>query len=98
MHKSSVTLQDIYDEIGKCELLCRNCHNSRHLDVDRYNRLKPYIDHKLETYKEHKRIDYSKIKNMVAVGYRHCKIAKEIGCCQTTVRCAINRMKRKGEL
>ena len=96
--KNGLTVDEIYNEIGKCELLCRNCHRIKHFDVERYARLKTYIEHKKETYKMRKEIDYEKIKSMVGKRMRHCDIARELGCCQTTVRCAINRMKNRGDL
>jgi len=96
--KNETSLKELSDEIDKCELLCRNCHRDKHFDINRFKRLEAYIYHKVETHKQHKVVDENKVIEMVRLGKRHCEIAKEIDCCQTTVRGIINRMKRKHRL
>ncbi len=39
--KISVSLDDIAKEISKCEILCCNCHRVKHIDVKKFNLLKP---------------------------------------------------------
>lgn len=46
--------EEIEVEIKKCVLLCRNCHQKRHIDIDRVNRLSLIIQQKITQIKTFK--------------------------------------------
>ena len=36
---STLTIKDVYDELKKCDILCPNCHNNAHANLDKFYRL-----------------------------------------------------------
>lgn len=48
------TWEDIKEEIGKCILLCRNCHQKKHIDTNRFLKLKLLIGQKIKQIETNK--------------------------------------------
>jgi len=76
---SGCSVQDIFDEIKKCDILCRNCHILEHTDKEKFKKMESEIYAKVEGHKELVRLDYSEIKKMKENGLSITEIAKITG-------------------
>jgi hypothetical protein len=54
MMSGGVTWKDIETEIKKCILLCKNCHQKRHIDIERLKKLNLLIQQKIKQVKVNK--------------------------------------------
>lgn len=92
---------NIIDEINKCEVLCRNCHQLEH--VKNKNYIEKYyneIVEKTENYKEKRsKIDENVIYDMyITKDMRIVNMCKELNLPKSTVSTIIKRLEIKGIL
>lgn len=86
------SVQDIIDEIQKCDILCRNCHMIEHGNRDKFEKVKNDIYTKVEKHKELKRLDYKKIKKMKKKGFSLTEIAKKMGKGKSSIHYVFHRV------
>jgi hypothetical protein len=86
-----VSIADLFNEIEKCDILCRNCHRLQHFDVDYFDKCKNKIIQKSKSYKEiQKKINRDVIIDMYEnKKMRQCDIRKELGCAKSTISMVI---------
>ena len=73
-------------EIKKCMVICRNCHNLKHINIRKFNRLKKQIYLYANDTKENSVIDRGEILKLRLedrMAYR--KIARILGCSKSVV-------------
>jgi len=76
----------IKDELDKCVILCQNCHHEKHTDIEKFNKLKEEIYHKVNNYKEiSKKIPRCEVKKMYKNGIKQIDIAKHFETCKSTI-------------
>jgi predicted DNA-binding protein YlxM (UPF0122 family) len=94
--KVKTSLNEIYDEIKKCKVLCKNCHRKEHFDFERYERLKDLIDYKIKNYSElMEPLDKEEVLNMYfEKKMKQVEIAKHFGCGKSTI-CGILKKQDK---
>jgi len=93
-------VQDLTDkienEIDKCTVLCKNCHNLEHFNVEFFEKYKDIIIKKSENLKETQaKIDRNKVKNMYENGIRQVDIAKYFNAKKGTISGIIKEIKIK---
>lgn len=90
-----LSIEEVMLEMDKCIVLCENCHQKEHTDIQRFNSLKEQIYKKIIIYKEKRHqlsvIEKEKIKQMAKKGLTYLKISKIIHCGVDTVRESIRR-------
>ncbi len=76
----------ITNEIEKCDLLCRNCHNIVHFDEKKFTLLKKHIFEKADNYVEKQaKIDLDVIREMLKDGKKQIEISKILKCSKGTI-------------
>ena len=84
----------VIDEINKCDVICKNCHNIRHHDAIRFEQFRAKIYQKVIEHKE--QIKKVSVKNVLTM-YRGGKIQKDIalklGCAESTISSILSRAK-----
>jgi len=90
------TLADLQKEVEKCNIICKNCHILRHSSdiIENFNRLKEFIDFKIENHQENQRIDKNVVLGFKNEGKSMAEISRIIG----TSRSAIHYILRKSDL
>jgi len=91
----NVSVQEIINELSKCKILCGNCHAKEHVDIDKFNYLKPHIYHKVTNYKElPEPYDVDLISDMYFnQGMRQVDIVNYFNCSKGTISGIINKLK-----
>jgi hypothetical protein len=89
--KCSVGLQALFDEIAKCKIVCRNCHNRMRINTRRFERLQALISDKVKNHCELKKIDTNAILEMKKEGKRVTDIATILGYAKSTVSTVLKR-------
>jgi hypothetical protein len=80
------TYEQFNEEIKKCILLCRNCHSIEHINFERMEKLKEYIQHKIENYvAKSKNVNVEEIKRLYNDGKYGRQIARELGLSNSAV-------------
>lgn len=82
--------KNILDELNKCQLLCCNCHNEKHVDIDFFEKNKELIYDKLKNFKERKKIDHKEILELYNSGMKQIEICKKLKLSKSTVCTIIN--------
>ena len=82
----SVPVQDLYNEIEKCEVVCRNCHREQHIDTKRFYDSQKSMDKMFfEIREKQKPIDKNVVRKMLEDNYKQIEIARKLGCCKSTI-------------
>lgn len=88
-----VPVKRLLDEIIKCDMLCRNCHLKKHIDIERFMRLKDQIMFMAANMKTvPPKVDREKMKALRNEGMGVCEIAKSLNCAKSTVSMALASM------
>ena len=93
--KIKCSVAELFDEIEKCEILCRNCHEMEHINVKKFEEMKSYIYDKVENHKElRSALDKDVIYDMYFnKGMRQSEIVKHFGCSCGTICDIIKKLK-----
>jgi hypothetical protein len=95
----SVSASELEEELKKCQLICKNCHAQKHYDYEKFNRLKPLIEKKMESYKELRpKIDRDMVLQKMLNGSRQTDIVKELGCSKGTISDIVKGLRKEGKL
>jgi len=77
---------EVKNEMDKCDLLCCNCHNTEHGDIDFFERYRDLIYEKVNNYKEKSpKIDRELIKKMYNSGLKKIEIGKMLKINRATI-------------
>ena len=95
--KHAVSAEDLLLELGKCVLLCRNCHRIKSVDSEKFQRLLPDIEKRIEGgIRVKKRINVEAILREYKDGRGVCFIARKLGYNKSTVSTILKRMGMEG--
>jgi len=83
--------EDLIIEMGKCEILCSNCHLREHTDIDRFEKHKVAIKEKITSYREKPIIDRLMVMRFHKDGMGVSEIAKKVGCAKSSVSYLLNK-------
>lgn len=88
-----VSVEELFEEIKKCKILCRNCHRQHHFDIDTFNLLKYKIYERMNTYSEiQKPLDRETVFDMYYNQHmKQCEIVKKMGCAKSTISIILNK-------
>ncbi|MDX1472462.1 MAG: hypothetical protein R3213_13265 [Flavobacteriaceae bacterium] len=75
----------IIEEIDKCDLLCKNCHNEHHVDLEKFTRLKREIYKKSKSITELPPSYKDDVLELKAKGYKQHEVVKKLSCAKSTV-------------
>lgn len=90
------SLQEILDEIDKCNLICRNCHILKHTDTERIEKFKEKIYLKTKYHRNNlEPLDPDVVYKMFSDGMKQCDIAKQTGRGKSTISTIIKRFENK---
>jgi hypothetical protein len=93
--KHSVGLQELFEEISKCKIICRNCHCKTKIKIDKFNRLSDSIKYKMEHHNSKQKIDIEAILEMDRNGSRGVDIVRKLGYHKSTVSMILKRERAK---
>lgn len=90
LHKPVLSLNELNNiikkEIDKCDVLCMNCHLSKHNDIEFYEKYKSDIEKKIINYKEKQsKIDRDDVYRMYDNGLKQILIAKHFNASKGTI-------------
>lgn len=73
-------------ELDKCEVLCRNCHNEKHVDMEKFENLKDKIYLKVLNFKETQpKISRDDVYKMFDSGIKKSDIAEYFNSAKSTI-------------
>ena len=75
----------LIEEMGKCNLLCANCHSNKHFDDKKFNEYKDIIISKSITHIEKPKIDVATVKKLYEEYHSYKKVIELTGCSKATV-------------
>jgi len=82
--KQDFVLTDyLLNELDKCDVICRNCHVTKHVNMTKQRELKNQINAKILTMKENQKIDAGQIEKMLFFkkqGLSAQKISEKLRC------------------
>jgi len=82
----ALPLEQVIEEIEKCDLLCKNCHAKEHADVIRFKKLEKEIINKISTYKEKQpKIQIEDVLPLYRKGMKLYEIANKMKCSKSTI-------------
>lgn len=90
--KLSVPIEQLKNELDKCDLLCFNCHAKEHFQVERFLRHEVEIRKKTKTYTEDNRLNWRLISELYEQGLPKKVIARKLGVAPSSVRYALDRI------
>lgn len=83
----------IKNELDKCIIVCENCHNMIHTDINRFHLLKEKIYNKIDTYKEtQSKISRREVYEMYNSGVKQVEISKHFNVSKSTISEIIKKM------
>jgi len=94
--KIKCSVAELFDEIEKCEVICRNCHEMEHIDIEKFKEMESYIYAKVENHKElRSALDREEIYDMYFnKGMRQSDIVKYFKCSCGTICDILKKMKK----
>lgn len=76
----------ITDELNKCDVLCQNCHNEEHINIEKFNIFKEKIYYKVNNFKElQSKISRNEVKKLYENGMKQFEIAKYFNASKGTI-------------
>jgi len=91
--KEGVSVAELVEEIGKCDLVCRNCHRLTTIDTEAMARLRPEINRRVVNgMRRKRRPDVERMVELRRSGMGVCGIATRLGCGKSTVSEVLKRM------
>jgi len=86
--------KEIEEELNKCNVICTNCHNREHVDIEKFKKFRTEIYKKVSNYKEkQKPLDKDLVLKMYNNGKKQVEIVKHFGCAKSTVSMIIKSLK-----
>jgi len=70
------SVEDLIEEIKKCDIICKNCHAREHIKISRFEKFKDKIMDKVKNHKGRNKINCSMVKNLKIEGKSISEIAK----------------------
>jgi len=90
--KINVSAQDLIKELGKCILLCSNCHVKEQIDMKKFEKYSETIHKRAIEYVElNSPVDVGTVKQMLKDGYKQIEIANELKYAKSTISDVIKR-------
>ena len=84
--KSTLSVKNLFDEIDKCSVLCRNCHQQEHIDIEKINQLWDFIQFKVHNHKgQNSPVNKIKVFEMLKNGSSQIEISRELRCAKSTI-------------
>jgi len=94
--KVSVSVGELLEEIGRCSVICRNCHRKTYSDAGRFGRLYQEIEKRvIGGMRQNKRADVESILQEHIRGSGVCAIAKKFRMAKSTVSTVLSRLEAK---
>lgn len=83
--KKSITTR-ILNEVERCDVLCRNCHARKQIDIEKLKKIWPLVIEKTKTYRElQKPINIAEIRTLLNAGKRQSEIASILNCSKSAI-------------
>jgi len=79
-------IDELVNELEKCDVICHNCHIKKHFDYNKFNNLMPIILRKINKHTENVVINSDEILSLAKKGIGCTTISKILGYGRTTVR------------
>jgi len=76
--------KSIKNELNKCSVLCSNCHQLQHVDIEKFEKNKDMIYTK-EIRKTSKPVDINLVKQMIDNGMKQHEIRKQLNVAKSTI-------------
>jgi len=81
-----VSVEAVYEELSKCDVICRNCHRKFHKTHSEFEmNMDKIIKKSLNIKEKHKKLDRSVIVSMYESGKKQIEIARFFGCAKSTI-------------
>ena len=90
--KKRVTVESFFEELMKCDVVCKNCHRRDSFNMARFDRLKPLIYLKEASHRGSLKIDREEVLRLKKDdGLGVTAIAKRLGYHKSTVSMILSR-------
>ena len=86
------SVERLFEEIAKCDVICRNCHRFDHIDIEKVERLMGSIEYKITNHESRPRLDKSMVKKLKDEGKGICEIARILGYGKSTIHYIFHRV------
>ena len=84
--KQKITMDTLLKELDKCDVICKNCHAIKHIDIEKYKKLELLINQKVKNYqKKPKPVNINKVFSLKDQNLNQAEIARIIGCSRSTI-------------
>jgi hypothetical protein len=84
----------IKNELDKCIVICRNCHNEEHIDKEKFELLKKQIYNKVNNFKEvQKKINKEEVYKLFDNGMKKVEISRYFNSARSTITDIIKNRK-----
>lgn len=99
IRKKNVLVEEFYEEVSKCSVICANCHCKHHFNYEKFRNNYDKIVEKYKLYKEEKLpTNIEIILSMIRNGKKQCEICKDLSLPKSTVGTIVAKIKRKNLL
>ena len=95
LKSADFVIEELEDELNKCEVICGNCHLIKHSNVVKFETFKEQIMKKVDFYKERPPSYVDDVKRMFLDGIKQVEISRTLGCRKSTVSEIVKRYKLK---
>jgi len=90
--KDNVPVDEVFEEISECDIMCKNCHRSKHAGREKFDKLKNLIYKKVKFHRQIKRMDKGLVKELKDQGKGVCEIAKIMGRNKSSINYVYHRV------